>query len=190
MATTYNNAQIGVVDASGNLNVIYPITKATNVAYKSTNVDAKLTSLQSAVDTLNSNKAFSSSKIFRLNEDKSDSKSGGVNVSSSIGAQNTKLIVFGSYYATFTASGGNGATQLRYTDTNDNITLIDGLYGTGTIGYPPKTVNYGYASYTFDTGYISLVINTSIKEFSLSLSGGGASVSGRVYTNFYFIPTM
>ena len=54
MATTYNNAQIGVVDASGNLNVIYPITKATNVAYKSTNVDAKLTSLQSAVDTLNS----------------------------------------------------------------------------------------------------------------------------------------
>ena len=55
MATTYNNAQIGVVDASGNLNVIYPITKATNVAYKSTNVDAKLTSLQSAVDTLNSN---------------------------------------------------------------------------------------------------------------------------------------
>ena len=54
MATTYNNAQIGVVDASGNLNVIYPITKATNVAYKSTSVDAKLTSLQSAVDTLNS----------------------------------------------------------------------------------------------------------------------------------------
>ena len=45
MATTYNNAQIGVVDASGNLNVIYPITKATNVAYKSTNVDTVLTSL-------------------------------------------------------------------------------------------------------------------------------------------------
>ena len=45
MATTYNNAQIGVVDASGNLNVIYPITKATNVAYKSTNVDVALTSL-------------------------------------------------------------------------------------------------------------------------------------------------
>ena len=55
MATTYNNAQIGVVDASGNLNVIYPITKATNVAYKSTSVDEKLTSLQSAVDTLNKN---------------------------------------------------------------------------------------------------------------------------------------
>ena len=55
MATTYNNAQIGVVDASGNLNVIYPITKARNVAYKSTNVDEQLTSLQSAVDTLNSN---------------------------------------------------------------------------------------------------------------------------------------
>ena len=58
MATTYNNAQIGVVDASGNLNVIYPITKATNVAYKSTSVDAKLTSLQSAVDTLNSKIAY------------------------------------------------------------------------------------------------------------------------------------
>ena len=54
MATTYNNAQIGVVDASGNLNVIYPITKATNVAYKSTSVDEQLTSLQSAVDTLKS----------------------------------------------------------------------------------------------------------------------------------------
>ena len=55
MATTYNNAQIGIVDANGNLNVIYPITKATNVAYKSTSVDAELTSLQSAVDTLKSN---------------------------------------------------------------------------------------------------------------------------------------
>lgn len=66
MATTYNNAQIGVVDASGNLNVIYPITKATNVAYKSTSVDAKLTSLQSAVDTLNSNLGSLDKKVDEL----------------------------------------------------------------------------------------------------------------------------
>ncbi len=66
MATTYNNAQIGVVDASGHLNVIYPITKATNVAYKSTNVDAKLTSLQSAVDTLNSNLGSLDKKVDEL----------------------------------------------------------------------------------------------------------------------------
>ena len=42
------------------------------------------------------------------------------------------------------ANGGNGVIQLRYTDTNNNITLIDGLSGIGTIGYLPKNINFGY----------------------------------------------
>ena len=37
MATTYNHAQIGIVDASGNINVIYPITTGADVSITRTN---------------------------------------------------------------------------------------------------------------------------------------------------------
>lgn len=37
MATTYNHAQIGIVDASGNVNVIYPITTGADVSITRTN---------------------------------------------------------------------------------------------------------------------------------------------------------
>lgn len=51
MATNYYNAQIGVVDASGNVNVIYPITKAANVDLVATSystVEACLAALGTA----------------------------------------------------------------------------------------------------------------------------------------------
>ena len=54
MATNYYNAQIGVVDASGNVNVIYPITKATNVDVTSANYggSSATTVLQTALNNL------------------------------------------------------------------------------------------------------------------------------------------
>ena len=54
MATNYYNAQIGVVDASGNVNVIYPITKADNVDVTSANYggSSATTVLQTALNNL------------------------------------------------------------------------------------------------------------------------------------------
>lgn len=54
MATNYYNAQIGVVDASGNVNVIYPITKASNVDVTSKvyGSGSATTVLQTALDNI------------------------------------------------------------------------------------------------------------------------------------------
>ena len=49
MATNYYNVEMGVVDASGNLNVIYPVTTANNVAVGTNET------LASRLNTLNSN---------------------------------------------------------------------------------------------------------------------------------------
>ena len=63
MATTYNNCQMGIVDGSGNLSVIYPQTNATLVSCTSakyggssnvTNVQSALNDLSSAVNALDS----------------------------------------------------------------------------------------------------------------------------------------
>ena len=113
MATTYNNAQIGVVDASGNLNVIYPITKATNVAYKSTNVDAKLTSLQSAVDTLNSK--FS---VYSYNNTVTQNRAVAQNNICSFSSYTGTILVFGIYYASYSnSSAGGGTAFIGYNNT-------------------------------------------------------------------------
>lgn len=54
MATNYYNAQIGVVDTSGNVNVIYPITKSTNVDVTSATYggSSNTTVLQTALNNL------------------------------------------------------------------------------------------------------------------------------------------
>ena len=52
MATNRYNSEIGIVDSSGNLNIIYPSTRATNVAYKSTNVDTVLTNLVNSISKI------------------------------------------------------------------------------------------------------------------------------------------
>lgn len=49
MATNYYNVEMGVVDASGNLNVIYPVTTANNVAVGTNET------LASRLNTINSN---------------------------------------------------------------------------------------------------------------------------------------
>jgi len=54
MATTYNNCQMGIVDASGNLSVIYPQTKASLVSCDSGNYggSSAVTDVQSALNNL------------------------------------------------------------------------------------------------------------------------------------------
>ena len=52
MATTYNNAQIGIVDSSGNVNVIYPITTGANVAITANSNYTSGTTVQKLVSGL------------------------------------------------------------------------------------------------------------------------------------------
>ena len=54
MATTYNNCQMGIVDASGNLSVIYPQTKASLVSCDSAKYggSSAVTNVQSALNNL------------------------------------------------------------------------------------------------------------------------------------------
>ena len=69
MATTYNNCQMGIVDASGNLSVIYPQTKANLVSCDSatyggssnvTNVQSALNNLSNAFNKLADMSSFTS----------------------------------------------------------------------------------------------------------------------------------
>lgn len=59
MATTYNHVQIGVVDASGNVSVLYPINTANDVTIDNTNssLPASVSNAQELIDNLG-NMAF------------------------------------------------------------------------------------------------------------------------------------
>lgn len=55
MATTYNHAQIGIVDASGNVNVIYPATTGADVSITANSaISSTATTVQALVSALKS----------------------------------------------------------------------------------------------------------------------------------------
>lgn len=62
----YYNAQIGVVDASGTVNVIYPITKAANVDYSATINGTAVTTVNAALEKLKTIKAFAYNDLVNL----------------------------------------------------------------------------------------------------------------------------
>ena len=138
MATNKYNSEIGIVDSSGNLNIIYPITRATNVAYKSTNVDTVLTSLSNnkaskkwkyhgAVSTLNGYTTIPSSASEILVR---------------CGNSAAEAVTFSSYifpadednYYVYNDPNATSSTNItKYTYSDRRLTFLNSAYGIGKI---------------------------------------------------------
>ena len=94
MATNYYNVEMGVVDASGNLNVIYPVTTANNVAVGTNET------LASRLNTINSNINALNTLIHDISSEFTGSISGGFqNITATLTFSSASRIItlFGSY---------------------------------------------------------------------------------------------
>lgn len=140
MATTYNHAQIGIVDASGNVNVIYPATTGADV---SITANSAISSTATTVQALVS--ALKSGAIYTVSDSTTSPASGSkylwsaYKVKSYVDGQISTLNSNFSKYASIGSSpvftgvtvGGasskayiyseNGNINFRYTDSNGNI---------------------------------------------------------------------
>ena len=94
MATNYYNVEMGVVDASGNLNVIYPVTTANNVAVGTNET------LASRLNTINSNINALNTLIHDISSEFTGSMSGGfqnLTVTLTFSSASRINTLFGSY---------------------------------------------------------------------------------------------